>query len=37
MMFGLKKIFFFSEKFAIFITHRDCLPKMAKFVYKNTR
>jgi len=31
------KFVFFSEKFPIFITQRDFLPKMAKFVYKNTR
>jgi len=31
------KICSFSEKFLTFITHNDCLTKMAKFVYKNTR
>jgi len=29
------KIYSFSDHFPIFIAHRDCLPKMGKFVYKN--
>jgi len=28
------KICLFSDKFLIFITHHDCLAKIAKFVYK---
>jgi len=36
MTFGLESCLF-SENFPIFITHHDCLPKRAKFVYKNTR
>ena len=31
------KLCLFSEKFPIFIAHHDCLPKIAKFVCKNTR
>jgi len=31
------KIGLFSENFPIFVTRRDCPPKMAKFLYKNSR
>jgi len=36
MRFGLENLFIFG-KFPIFITHDDCLPKLAKFLYKNIR
>jgi len=35
MMFGLENLFIFG-KVPDFMTHHDCLTKMAKFVYKNT-